>query len=234
MKKNRGFTLVELLVVIAIVAILAAIIFPIFANARERARQVSCLSNLKQLTSGIRMYCDDNGGRVPLMSKYHFADKVNWCGSIGTYDRAYVERGSLFKYVKAKGAYLCPSDKNRPANGLTAVTPRPRDYPLSYPMNGELHKRIGTAWVWEPLILDTIPRPAKVMMLIHESRDTINDGLYLWRNNNLDYPDKIHYDGTTVSYCDGHCKWIKNEEIVRIQTPPYPAEGSEWDPDPKR
>ena len=57
--KRRGFTLIELLVVIAIIAILAAILFPVFAQAREKARQTACLSNLKQVGTGLQMYSQD-------------------------------------------------------------------------------------------------------------------------------------------------------------------------------
>ena len=62
---KHGFTLIELLVVIAIIAILAAILFPVFANAREKARQSSCLNNMKQWGLGFHMYSDDNNDRVP-------------------------------------------------------------------------------------------------------------------------------------------------------------------------
>ncbi len=64
--RKRGFTLIELLVVIAIIAILAAILFPVFANAKERARQAKCLNNLKQLTVAFQAYVDDNNGYTPL------------------------------------------------------------------------------------------------------------------------------------------------------------------------
>ena len=65
MKKNKGFTLIELLVVIAIIAILAAILFPVFAQAREKARAASCESNIKQLSLGLLQYLQDNDETFP-------------------------------------------------------------------------------------------------------------------------------------------------------------------------
>src|SRR3954470_2379983 len=64
-RRNQGFTLIELLVVIAIIAILAAILFPVFAQAREKARQTSCTSNLKQLGTGLMMYAQDYDEMMP-------------------------------------------------------------------------------------------------------------------------------------------------------------------------
>ena len=65
MRKRRGFTLIELLVVIAIIAILAAILFPVFAQAREKARQATCLSNLRQVDVATQMYMQDYDEAVP-------------------------------------------------------------------------------------------------------------------------------------------------------------------------
>ena len=65
MYKRRGFTLIELLVVIAIIAILAAILFPVFAQAREKARAATCVSNLKQIGNAMMMYVQDYDERLP-------------------------------------------------------------------------------------------------------------------------------------------------------------------------
>ena len=64
--QRGGFTLIELLVVIAIIALLAAILFPVFSQARERARRSACTSNLKQIGMGVQMYMQDYDGRVPI------------------------------------------------------------------------------------------------------------------------------------------------------------------------
>ena len=71
LRKNNAFTLIELLVVIAIIAILAAILFPVFAEARNKARQTQCLSNGKQIGTAIRMYVDDHDGRWPPFSGFN-------------------------------------------------------------------------------------------------------------------------------------------------------------------
>src|SRR6187200_480702 len=68
--RQRAFTLIELLVVIAIIAILAAILFPVFAQARDKARQASCLSNLKQIGAAVMMYGQDYDERMPATCNY--------------------------------------------------------------------------------------------------------------------------------------------------------------------
>lgn len=100
MNRKSGFTLIELLVVIAIIAILAAILFPVFAQAREKARQTSCLSNLKQLSLGTLMYVQDNDETFPLHETV---------GADG-YFYIWSSKNSLNVYVKNTGILKCPSD----------------------------------------------------------------------------------------------------------------------------
>src|SRR5688500_12259006 len=102
-RKRTGFTLIELLVVIAIIAILAAILFPVFAQAREKARQSGCLSNLKQIGTGIMMYTQD----------YDEAYPCNWFGGLwpSTPDgKAYKWMDAIYPYVKNEQVFSCPSD----------------------------------------------------------------------------------------------------------------------------
>ena len=102
--KHRGFTLIELLVVIAIIAILAAILFPVFAQAREAARKTQCLSNLKQIGTGISMYTQDFDEALP----------CNWY--VGLWNSApngpYKWMDAIMPYVKNEGVFTCPSDSN--------------------------------------------------------------------------------------------------------------------------
>jgi prepilin-type N-terminal cleavage/methylation domain-containing protein/prepilin-type processing-associated H-X9-DG protein len=97
MMKNHGFTLIELLVVIAIIAILAAILFPVFAKAREKARQTSCLSNVKQLGLGFLMYAQDYDERMT----------VHRCSSL---DPLPCYMHEVEPYVKNSQLFVCPSD----------------------------------------------------------------------------------------------------------------------------
>ena len=118
-KTRSAFTLVELLVVIAIIAILAAILFPVFARARENARRTSCLSNLKQIGLGMAQYSQDYDDTTVLFS-YNSGGVFNsWYGqSIGS--DLYPERGLLQPYMKSTQITDCPSAGSIPGFGLIA------------------------------------------------------------------------------------------------------------------
>jgi prepilin-type N-terminal cleavage/methylation domain-containing protein/prepilin-type processing-associated H-X9-DG protein len=100
-RAHRGFTLIELLVVIAIIAILAAILFPVFAHAREKARQTSCLSNLRQLGTAMTMYSEDNDGLyVPAVARASISQK-------NYYEMSWMPL--IEPYTKNRGIFVCPS-----------------------------------------------------------------------------------------------------------------------------
>src|SRR5712691_8661297 len=120
---RRGFTLIELLVVIAIIAILAAILFPVFAHAREKARQTSCLSNLRQLASGMMMYAEDNDGLfVPAVARPSRDIK-------NLYEMSWM--ALIEPYTKNRGIYICPSSRHTS-----------QDY-LNHPKDADLLQNYG-------------------------------------------------------------------------------------------
>ena len=110
MREQQGFTLIELLVVIAIIAILAAILFPVFAKVREKARQTSCLSNEKQLGLGFIQYSEDYDETLPVgsLTSFNFWG-MSWAGCI-------------YPYVKSVNVYHCPDDSTAATAPQVAVS----------------------------------------------------------------------------------------------------------------
>ncbi len=158
---QRAFTLIELLVVIAIIAILAAILFPVFAQARERARQTACLSNAKQIGTATMMYVQDYDEAYP----HH-----NWqtTGNPPGGRRAYVLPDGrtysghvgwlivLYPYIKNQQVFTCPSDENPRQNFNPASTsPWGKPFPMSYLENATMYLRRNG-----PLALAAVDFPA--------------------------------------------------------------------------
>ncbi|MEO7719958.1 MAG: DUF1559 domain-containing protein [Capsulimonas sp.] len=124
--QTLGFTLIELLVVIAIIAILAAILFPVFAKAREKARQISCISNMKQIGLGMMMYTGDYDEAYPLQSNYAPGGK-DWTQAI----QPYIKNGnSPNSYTTVGGVFSCPSFPSPDYNGQFIV--RADVFPVGY------------------------------------------------------------------------------------------------------
>lgn len=217
--KQRAFTLIELLVVIAIIAILAAILFPVFARARNRANMAKCLNNLKQLGVAFGMYTDDNRGQLPGAWADDRIPQNNWAGCMGPSRWTYIERGQLYPYTRNAGIYICPLSVNKKAVSITQAIPAGltnRKYPLSYSMNSYLSSRKPDG--------EAIQNPSLMMLLIEEARDTetggigINDCVYMTdQNYTNDQPGIVHYDGTNILYLDGHARWKRALELRRDQ-----------------
>lgn len=128
MRNRLGFTLIELLVVIAIIAILAAILFPVFGRVRRNAQQASCSSNVKQLTTAILLYVDDWNSRLP-----QFTWSEQW---------KQLEENNIIKYVKSEEAFHCPG-----ANGANSA----RVPPVGGSDNWKNYfgRNMGTPPVWK-------------------------------------------------------------------------------------
>ena len=158
---KRGFTLIELLVVIAIIAILAAILFPVFARAREKARQASCLSNVKQISLGMLMYIQDYDEKLPY---HYFRDPGGTIvGSIITVVHPYINNVEVWD---------CPSAAritSRTSTGAPAILGE-----MSYGWNFMLFS-------WTDTKLATIKTPAECVM----AADTCADS---WGRGRLYYP----------------------------------------------
>jgi len=124
MRSTRGFTLIELLVVIAIIAILAAILFPVFARAREKARQASCQSNLKQIGVGFMSYCQDYDERL-IPGALADAPASSGC----TY-MCWSRR--VQPYVKNVQLLICPSDDSPTTTTASGYYQNPKSYAANY------------------------------------------------------------------------------------------------------
>jgi len=142
--RKPGFTLIELLVVIAIIAILAAILFPVFAQAREAARKASCSSNLRQLGLGMGMYVQDYDERLPAWS---------WGAEYGggtdpAHDGFGFWHSAIFPYVKNTGLYACPNDSERWGQDTTDMwwwsIPRSHQNPAFDPTRGQTPDKYGS------------------------------------------------------------------------------------------
>ncbi len=188
--RRHGFTLIELLVVIAIIAILAAILFPVFARAREKARQSSCLSNVKQLGLAFLSYSQDYDERMPL-SPDAGALAMHWWNY------------TLQPYIRNTQVNQCPSEA-----GLTCA------YGYNY-----RHLRNNSS-TGAGISLAEIDRPAERYGLMDARThcvycvfcwpDQAAQGPY---GDNW-YIHKRHNEGANVNFLDGHAKWLSNSTIV--------------------
>jgi len=172
---RKGFTLIELLVVIAIIAILAAILFPVFAQAREKARQTTCSSNERQLGLAFLQYQQDNDEMFPSGIENPTPTDEYWRGNGWS--------SEIFPYVKSTGLYKCPDDSTTP-NGAAV--------PVSYFMNANI------AGSGSHGTLAALSAPTSTVLL-----GEIRTITYDVTKNNATFPTDVVADGADVGWSNG-------------------------------
>ena len=226
MQRQKAFTLIELLVVIAIIAILAAVLFPVFAKAREKARQAACSSNVRQIGMAWLQYIQDNDESYPPRNATTLADGVTPspefvaqsaskfpckpCRPKDNYTgKAYDPRPFAMPYIKSTDIFHCPDD-----NGIPDVPADPTAGQPVWAVEGSSYclntvvTRVGT--------VAAIPIPAETYMGAEVySFHAGGNGAALWQTGS-GLPSRIAY------FCDGHVKLV-SEAFIAAQCSPLPS-----------
>lgn len=229
--KSRGFTLIELLVVVAIISVLAAILFPVFARARENARRASCLSNLKQIGLGIMMYVQDYDEKYPYSRKNTFGTKPpTEAGGVWTANYWYWQQ-MIYPYTKSLQVYFCPSS---PGPGLSGGSGS-----LSPPSKNAIFYNYGVNLLVirssDPVLsLASVVSPSSVYMVMDSSQwqltakalgasgfgyvpgmGTLGVTATESTIHPLDWDKARHFDGVNMAFADGHVKWLTTKTVYQ-------------------
>ena len=192
-RKRKGFTLIELLVVIAIIAILAAILFPVFAQAREKARAIACDSNMKQVSLAVLQYTQDNDEAFPPAVQYAPAGDpaggfIEWSSSL-----------VIGPYLKSTATLQCPDDAFKPnfGAGILALPGNRRAVPDSYMVNA-ITPYSDWGQDYTQVAYDGVSQPAGVFA---------PEAGYPWRNFPNVTQAQLHYPSDLVMFVDAKEGW---------------------------
>jgi prepilin-type N-terminal cleavage/methylation domain-containing protein/prepilin-type processing-associated H-X9-DG protein len=234
--RRAGFTLIELLVVIAIIAILAALLLPALSKAKEKARTIQCLSNMKQLQLCWHLYVDDNNDRLPLNGAAPTPGPGgnglpnSWIQGGAQSDPAipWIANGVLYPYNKAVTLYACPANTRKltypadPPNHWSAWEgPQARTVSINYPLGGFTASDPSGSGVLltgvRPLrkygeINPPNPHANQMIVFADENEYSVDDGDFAiypagsGQNKWWNLPGNRHSNGTTWSFADGHAE----------------------------
>ncbi len=230
-KSSKGFTLIELLVVIAIIAILAAILFPVFGQAREKAREITCISNLRQIGTAIRMYVQDYDEAFPIFHAYNSNPGPGQPGHKGI-------EVELEPYTKNRDIFRCPNDSGGPYQKTDV--PTASNYRDAY---GSSYRFMATCFTTVAGVdgsyqnnapLDTSVYPVRVVTdaLYQYSAETrlMRDEMLPWFSEEKDpggakyyyagdpgYYQQWHPRGGGFVFADGHAKFEVSEAAFQKQ-----------------
>lgn len=206
-RKKSAFTLIELLVVIAIIAILAAILFPVFAQAKAAAKKTACLSNMKQIGTGLYLYLNDYENTLPMANYPN--DPANIPSSF-----SYLSGGNggfvaqnwadiIQVYAKNYELFKCPDDNSGPliSNG-TAVPGKPLSYALNFYFFRNLNGFFGSVGGGS---LSSVTEPAGRLFVV-ESQSSISQELVSPRPTRAIGLSR-HQVGSSYVYADSHAKY---------------------------
>ncbi|HUS80581.1 MAG TPA: DUF1559 domain-containing protein [Armatimonadota bacterium] len=206
-RRVAGFTLIELLVVIAIIAILAAILFPVFAKAREKARQASCTSNLKQLDLALLQYAQDYDEKLPERYRSGFGQ---WCIA------------HLEPYMKNTQIGICPSVRSAGAYGYA------QDY-LNYRLLGDIASPAETVMICDAAKVFNssggtgydyhVTRPSSFAAPLVPPADEGSGLPVAGDANYAARPCPVHNGQCNVAFVDGHVKSMPTTAFFYGQTP---------------
>ena len=203
-RKRGAFTLIELLVVIAIIAILAAILFPVFAKARARAASTACLSNMKQIGIALYTYLNDYDESYPVLRRINVPVAYTW-------------RESLAPYAKNKDVFACPA--NPDAKKFPKTTAEGGTLPISYALNGSLFGSVDADITkFRVVTMRQIKEPSN-SIFIAESRHPSAElgiwlvGLYMYPAQKQGY--FFHHSGRiNMVLCDTSARSMKMAQTI--------------------
>ncbi len=201
--KPKGFTLIELLVVIAIIALLAAILFPVFARARENARKSSCANNLKQIGIGLTQYTQDFDETLPRSgdSGWHGEDPGDGSSANSSW------RQRIHPYIKNTQVFICPSN-TQGKNVSDANGPGGPAINRSYLINANIYRN---NWVGQGLSISVVQAPSSRIQVIDGSGDGFN-GVYWnpeWDGGLSGRGFAGHLSTMNILFMDGHVKALR-------------------------